>query len=51
MARSLDVYLHRELVGHFIQDDGGQMVFDYAECCLQRPDGDGRRSHFFVATR
>jgi serine/threonine-protein kinase HipA len=38
MARSLDVYLHRELVGHLIQDDGGQMVFDYAESWLQRPD-------------
>jgi serine/threonine-protein kinase HipA len=38
MARTLDVYLHRELVGHLIQNDGGQMVFDYAECWLQRPD-------------
>jgi serine/threonine-protein kinase HipA len=38
MARTLDVYLHRELVGHLIQDDGGQMVFDYAESWLQRPD-------------
>ncbi len=37
MARTLDVYLHRELVGHLIQDDGGQMVFDYAESWLQRP--------------
>ena len=28
MAKILDVYLHRELVGHLIQNDGGQMVFD-----------------------
>jgi serine/threonine-protein kinase HipA len=33
----LDVYLHDELVGHLIQDDGGQMVFDYAERWLQKP--------------
>ncbi len=38
MARTLDVYLHRELVGHLIQDDGGQMVFDYAKSWLQKPD-------------
>ena len=38
MARTLDVYQHRELVGHLIQDDGGQMVFDYAESWLQKPD-------------
>jgi serine/threonine-protein kinase HipA len=38
MARTLDVYLHRELVGHLIQNDGGQMVFDYAENWLQKPD-------------
>ena len=38
MARTLDVYLLRELVGHLIQDDGGQMAFDYAESWLQRPD-------------
>jgi serine/threonine-protein kinase HipA len=37
MARTLDVYLHNELVGHLIQDDGGQMVFDYAELWLQKP--------------
>jgi serine/threonine-protein kinase HipA len=37
MARTLDVYLHNELVGHLIQDDGGQMVFDYAEGWLQKP--------------
>jgi serine/threonine-protein kinase HipA len=37
MARTLDVYLHNELVGHLIQDDGGQMVFDYVESWLQKP--------------
>jgi serine/threonine-protein kinase HipA len=30
MARTLDVYLHRQLVGHLTQGDGGQMSFDYA---------------------
>lgn len=30
MARTLDVYLHRDLVGHLTQDDDGQMSFDYA---------------------
>src|ERR1035441_3108801 len=38
MAKILDVYLHRELVGHLIQNDGGQMVFDYAASWLQKPD-------------
>ena len=38
MAKTLDVYLYRELVGHLIQNDGGQMVFDYAESWLQKPD-------------
>jgi serine/threonine-protein kinase HipA len=38
MAKTLDVYLHRELVGHLIQNDGGQMVFDYAASWLQKPD-------------
>jgi serine/threonine-protein kinase HipA len=37
MARTLDVYLHNELVGRLIQDDGGQMVFDYAESWLNKP--------------
>jgi serine/threonine-protein kinase HipA len=36
MAKTLDVYLHRELVGHLIQNDGGQMVFDYSEGWLQK---------------
>ena len=38
MAKTLDVYLHRELVGHLIQNNGGQMVFDYAASWLQKPD-------------
>jgi len=36
MARTLDVYLHRNLVGHLIQDEYGDMVFDYAESWLSR---------------
>lgn len=35
MARTLDVYLRHDLIGHLIQDDDGQMVFDYAESWLQ----------------
>src|SRR5277367_224540 len=37
MAKTLDVYLREELVGHLIQDDGGQMVFDYLQSWLERP--------------
>jgi serine/threonine-protein kinase HipA len=37
MAKSLDVYLDTRFVGHLIQDDGGQMVFQYAESWLERP--------------
>jgi serine/threonine-protein kinase HipA len=37
MAKTLDVYLHDELVGHLIQDDGGQMVFDYVKSWLDKP--------------
>lgn len=44
MARTLDVYLFNDLVGHLIQDDGGQMVFDYAESWLNKP-GATRLSH------
>ncbi|MCI0622318.1 MAG: type II toxin-antitoxin system HipA family toxin [Acidobacteria bacterium] len=36
MGRTLDVYLNNELVGHLIQDDGGQMVFDYNASWLQK---------------
>jgi len=37
MARTLDVYLHEELVGHLIQDDDGQMSFEYLESWLAKP--------------
>jgi serine/threonine-protein kinase HipA len=37
MAKTLDVNLHSEFVGQLIQDDGGQMIFQYAESWLQRP--------------
>jgi len=37
MARTLDVYLQTELVGHLVQDKGGQMTFRYAENWLERP--------------
>ena len=37
MARTLDVYLHIDLVGQLIQNDGGQMVFKYIEDWLNRP--------------
>ena len=36
MTRTLDVYLFNNLVGRLIQDDGGQMVFKYAESWLSR---------------
>jgi serine/threonine-protein kinase HipA len=38
VARTLDVYLHNELTGRLVQDDGGQMVFDYAESWLSKHD-------------
>ena len=37
MARKLDVYLHHDLVGHLLQDDGGEMIFDYAESWINKP--------------
>src|ERR1017187_10625147 len=37
MARTLDVYLHDDLVGHLVQDDGCQMLFDYTEDWLNKP--------------
>jgi serine/threonine-protein kinase HipA len=36
MARALDVYLHNDLVGHLVQDDG-DMTFQYAEGWLETP--------------
>ena len=37
MAKTLDVYLHDEFVGHLIQDDGGQISFQYTQVWLDRP--------------
>jgi len=37
MDKTLDVYLHDELVGHLIQDEGGQTVFEYVQNWLDRP--------------
>lgn len=37
MAKTLDVYLHNDLVGHLIQDAGGQMVFEYSRSWLDKP--------------
>jgi HipA-like protein len=33
-ARTLDVYLHAELVGKLVQDEHGQMLFNYDESWL-----------------
>lgn len=38
MAKTLDVYLFRNLVGHLVQDDDGQMVFNYAESWTKMPN-------------
>lgn len=38
MARTLDVYHDRELVGQLIQDDGGQMTFQYDASWLGKPE-------------
>ncbi|MGH9393316.1 MAG: type II toxin-antitoxin system HipA family toxin [Terriglobales bacterium] len=37
MARTLDVYLRDDLVGHLAQDDGGQMIFGYTGHWLNKP--------------
>ena len=37
MSRTLDVYLHRDLVGQLIQDENGQLAFYYAESWLNNP--------------
>ena len=37
MARALDVYLHNDSVGHLVQDDDGDMSFQYAERWLETP--------------
>jgi len=36
MTRTLDVYLHNELVNHLIQDNDDQIMFDYNESWLQK---------------
>src|SRR6202167_6176433 len=38
MARTLDVYLSRDLVGHLTQDAGGQMAFGYAGSWIEKTD-------------
>ncbi len=37
MPRTLDVYLHRHLIGKLVQKDHGHMVFDYVESWLTNP--------------
>jgi len=37
MKRKLDVYLHRHLVGNLVQDEHGQITFDYAETWQKDP--------------
>ena len=37
MAKTLDVYLDNQLVGHLMQDDHGQMVFEYIQNWLDKP--------------
>jgi serine/threonine-protein kinase HipA len=37
MRKTLDVYLDVELVGHLIQDEGGQTDFEYMQNWLDRP--------------
>src|SRR5713101_2681074 len=36
MSRALDVYLQNDLVGHLVQDDSGEMTFQYVESWLNR---------------
>jgi serine/threonine-protein kinase HipA len=38
MARTLDVYLNSDLVGHLVQDKDGQMSFAYGEGWLGKPN-------------
>jgi serine/threonine-protein kinase HipA len=37
VARTLDVYLYADLVGYLVQDDGGQIFFNYTESWLNKP--------------
>lgn len=36
MAKTLDVYLHDQLIGHLLQDDHGQMAFEYVQTWLEK---------------
>ncbi len=38
MTKILDVYLHRDLVGHLMQDDHGLMIFSYIDNWLEKPN-------------
>lgn len=38
MARTLDVYREQQLIGHLVQDDGGQTLFRYAPAWLESSD-------------
>jgi len=38
MARTLNVHYDRELVGQLVQDDGGQMTFQYGASWLGKPE-------------
>ena len=38
MTKTLDVYLHRDLVGYLMQDDHGLMIFSYVESWLDKPN-------------
>src|ERR1035438_10062833 len=37
MPRTLDVYLHRHLIGKLVQNEHGHLVFDYVESWLTNP--------------
>jgi len=37
VARTLDVYLHNDVVGKLVQDAGGRMLFQYTESWLNKP--------------
>jgi serine/threonine-protein kinase HipA len=37
MARTLDVYLHRDLVGHLTQDNSGHITFRYIDAWAEHP--------------
>src|SRR6266571_8234306 len=36
MARTLDVYLLNDLAGRLVQDDSGEVIFEYVESWLNR---------------